>query len=491
MPSKKSVTSKKVIGSSSRSKEKDKEKKEKAISKSPKTLPIPQLLRGMRDILPVEMPYWLWLRNKLESLATYFGYHFIETPILEMRDLFIRSVGKQTDIVEKEMYTFQDIGGENICLRPEGTASIARAYINHGMLNLPQPVKLFYFGPMFRHERPQAGRYRQFYQAGFEILGDSHPVLDAELILIAFSLFHQELGLPVIFQINSIGCQNCRAVYRNELINYYKTKRGLLCENCKRRLMTNPFRLLDCKEPQCEILKENAPQTLDYLCEECRNHFFKVIEYLDDLGLPFNLNPHLVRGLDYYNRTVFEIYLAEKSSEKENPKESEKQSSLYNQTKTKKEEEEEETLSAQAALGGGGRYDGLIELLGGRPTPAVGFALGIERVIAQLKEAKISPSTISSPQVFIAQLGESARRKALHLLLLLQGQVRVAFSFSKDGLKPQLELANRLGVSYTIIIGQKEVMDETVILRDMEAGIQEIIPYNKIVADLKRRLGLT
>ena len=463
------------------------------IIKPAKPTSIPQLLRGMKDILPVDMVYWRWIKKKAEDLADYFCYQFIETPILEMRDLFIRSVGKQTDIIEKEMYTFVDPGGETVCLRPEATASIVRAYINHGMLNLPQPVKFFYFGPMFRHDRPQAGRFRQFHQAGFEIIGDEHPINDAELILIAYSFF-QDLNLPVTIQLNSIGCETCRNTYRNELQNYYKTKRGLICNTCKERLARNPLRLLDCKEPGCELVKEGAPQMLNYLCESCHTHFFKVIEYLDDLNFPYVLNPYIVRGLDYYSRTVFEIW----------PNKSQVKSSegLKNQTslatkknnengKKSQELEEESGLKSQISLCGGGRYDKLVEILGGRPTGAAGFAIGVERVITHIKECGLTLLTPSLPQVFIAQLGESTRRKALALYNLLQGKVKTAAALSKDGLKAQLEIANRLGVRYTLIIGQKEVLDETIIIRDMEAGIQEIVPYNKVLDDLKRRLSLT
>lgn len=435
-----------------------------------------QLLRGMKDILPSEAPYWQFLQKKIEELAEHFGYQFIETPILEKRDLFIRGVGRQTDIVEKEMYVFTDPGGENVCLRPEATASIARAYIEHGMLNLPQPVKLYYFGLMFRHDRPQAGRLRQFHQAGFEALGSDHSVIDAELIAAAFTFF-RDIGISASIQLNSIGCASCRETFKSELITYYRSKKSLLCQNCRDRLARNPLRLLDCKEPGCEIVKEAAPQVLNFLDEACQGHFFKVVEYLDELGLPYSVNPFLVRGLDYYNRTVFEIWPDKKEAEEGQ--------------RDKEEEEREGKSPAQASLGGGGRYDGLVELLGGKQTPAVGFAIGLERVISQMKEQGLPSPKPASPQVFIAQLGEPAKRKALKLCGLLAGQIKAAAALSKDSLKAQLEIANRLDVRFAVIIGQKEVMDETVIVRDMEAGVQEIIPYKKIAQDLKRRLGLT
>lgn len=479
MSSKKSISAKTKKSESKTTKEKAKT----PVAKPTKATAAFQLLRGMKDILPVDAPYWKLLYETAAKLADHFGYETIETPILEPRDLFIRGVGKQTDIVEKEMYSFTDTGGENVVLRPEGTASVVRAYIEHGMLNLPQPVKLFYQGPMFRHDRPQHGRYRQFHQACCEALGDEHPVIDAELISLCYAFF-QELGLPVVIHLNSLGCQACRENYRTELINYYRSKRSLLCQNCKERLNRNPLRLLDCKEPGCEMVKDGAPQMLDKLDEACHAHFFKVIEYLDDMGLPYSINPFIVRGLDYYNRTVFEIFSEKNAENVESVKSVE---SVENVKKAAGEEPG--NLPAQAALAGGGRYDGLAEILGGRPTPGAGFAIGLERVIALMKEKSVVPPPLPAPKVFIAQLGESARRKSLALYHKLRGKVKVAASFSKDGLKQQLEIANRLGVRYTLIIGQKEVLDETVIIRDMEAGIQEVAAYNKVAAEMERRLN--
>ena len=454
----------------------------------------PQLLRGMKDILPVDASYWKTVRAKCEELAEFFGYMPIETPIMEPRDLFVRGVGKQTDIVEKEMYAFTDQGGETIALRPENTAAIVRAYVGHGMVNMPQPVKLSYFGPFFRHDRPQAGRYRQFHQAGFEVLGDDHPVVDAELISLAWAFF-KDLGISVTIQLNTIGCVNCRGVYRNKLVEYYKTKRGALCVNCRERLTRSPLRLLDCKEPGCETLKANAPQMLNHLDEACHQHFFKVVEYLDDLNLPYVMNPYIVRGLDYYNRTVFEIWPeavaggAAKLEESVVPSDVEAGEAVAAVSSVEKPEVTG-SMPAQVSLGGGGRYDGLAELLGGRPTPAAGFALGIERVILAMKERSAAPAEPRPTQVFVAQLGEAARRKALVLLHAMRSDLKVASALSKDGLKPQLEIANRLGARYTVIVGQKEVIDGTAIVRDMEAGMQEVVPFEKVAVDLKRRFGI-
>lgn len=461
-----------------------------------------QIPRGMRDILPADEPYWALLMSKAEVLARSFGYGRIETPILEHKGLFVRAVGAGTDIVTKEMYSFVDQGGDELTLRPEGTAAIARAYISHGMLNLPQPVKLWYSGPFFRREKPQAGRFRQFHQWGLEILGDTHSILDTEVILIAMNLF-AELNLPVALHLNSLGCVSCRGNYRQALTSFYQGKRELLCAVCRQRLEQNPLRLLDCKEPQCEMLKEGAPVIVDILDEGCRDHFMKVLEYLDDAGIAYQLDNQLVRGLDYYNRTVFEIFpIAEDGKQNtphqskldagqaENREKTEEQSSQH-----KGDEEDPSSVihppssGSQSALGGGGRYDGLIEMLGGRPTPAVGCSLGLERVVSYMKARNAALSATLLPKVFVAQLGDVARRKALTLWAEIRREVPAAASLSKDGLKAQLEIANRLGVRFAVIIGQKEIMDGTAIVRDMEAGIQEIVDVGKVVGDIKKKLG--
>ncbi|MFA6460403.1 MAG: histidine--tRNA ligase, partial [Patescibacteria group bacterium] len=414
-----------------------------------------QLVRGMKDILPEEQRYWDFCRDLVDKLARAHGFERIDTPVLEFTELFVRAVGQVTDIVEKEMYSFVDQGDDHLALRPEGTAGVVRSYIEHGMLNLPQPVKLYYFAPMFRRDKPQAGRYRQHFQFGFEIIGEAEAVVDAQVILIAYKIY-QAINLPVNIQINSIGCPSCRPEYENELKDYLKKQKNKLSEISQARLIKNPMRVLDSKEKEdAEIIAE-APQQIDFLCENCRNHFTQVLEYLDELEVPYSLNPTIVRGLDYYTRTAFEIWAGTEEG------------------------------GRQSALGGGGRYDGLVEQLGGNPTPAVGFACGVERFVSQIKETDFKVPDRLRPEIFLAQLGIEARKKVLALFEDLQAAgIKVVENFSKSGLKPQLEMANKLGVKFTMILGQKEIIDDTIMIRDMENGIQEVVDFHKAVAEIK------
>ena len=420
-------------------------------------------LRGMHDILPREERFWKKAYHIAEGLSESFQFSRIETPLLEEANLFVRSIGKGTDVVDKEMYVFEDRDGTKVCLRPEGTAGVVRSFISNGMWNLPQPIKVWYWGQMFRHDRPQAGRYREFRQVGFETFGSHEPVIDAELILVAYNFF-KDLGLPTIIHINSIGTPEERQRYKTELVNYYRTKRAYICEDCKQRITRNPMRLLDCKEAQCQEVKENAPQIVDWLNSESKNHFMKVLEYLDELGVPYKLDPTLVRGLDYYTHTVFEVY-----------------------------PDVEEEGGAQSALGGGGRYDLLVTEMGGRSTPACGMALGLERSLAVLREY-LDKNKIEFPKerpdIFLAQLGEEAKRVSLKIINNLRSSgIKIGFNFCKGSLKNQMELADSAKVQYVIIIGQKEVQDGTVIMRDMESGVQEIVDQRKLENMLKRKLG--
>lgn len=435
-----------------------KEKKESAKDKVVK--PCPELLRGFRDILSDEQSRWNVIRDTARNLADAYTFDRIELPVLERKELFVRTIGKQSDIVQKEMYEFETESGERIVMRPEATASIMRAYINHGMINLPQPVKLWYWGPMFRHDRPQAGRYRQFHQFGFETLGIDEPIVDAQLIIIAMQFF-RDIGLDVTVQVNSIGTPDSRQAYLVELTNYFRSHRSALNEDDKRRLQKNPLRILDSKDPAVVELLEGAPQIVDWLDDHSKEHFMRVLEFLDEMEVPYVLNPHLVRGLDYYTRTVFEIWEAGDEGEK-----------------------------AQNALGGGGRYDILGELLGApREVPACGFAMGVERVARAMAAKGIDPAPREAPQVFFAQLGDAARRSGLRVFEeFRRAGIPVAEAFGKNALKAQLEMANKLDVPLTLILGQKEVLDETIIIRDMDTGAQEIVDVKKIVSIVKRKL---
>jgi len=418
-----------------------------------------QLVKGMKDVLPADARYWNYVGQLAEKFATIYGFGRIETPIVENIDLFVRSIGQATDIVEKEMYAFTDAGGECLGLRPENTAGVVRAYLEHGMQTLPQPVKLFYFGSMFRHDKPQAGRYRQFSQIGFEVIGETEPIIDAQIILIAYK-FCQAAGFNCVMQVNSIGCQFCRPNYEQELKDYFKRVKHKLSEISQIRLNKNVLRILDSKEAEDLPLIADAPQQIDFLCEDCKNHFIQVLEYLDELEIPYALNSNIVRGLDYYNRTTFEIWL------------------------------NDEEGSRQSALGGGGRYDGLVELLGGPATPGIGFALGVERFINQIKETDHKVPENPKPEIFLAQLGLEARKKSLRLFEnLTQAGLRVAENLCKASLKSQLEMADRLGVQFTLILGQKEIIDGTIMIRDMENGIQEVVDFEKVVPEIRKRLS--
>jgi len=408
-----------------------------------------QAPRGTTDILPQEQAYWRYIEQKIAEMAKLYGYERIDAPAFEDTRLFARSVGEDTDIVKKEMYTFEDRGRSSLTLRPEGTAPVCRAYLEHGMHNLPQPVKLYYIASIFRYERPQAGRYRQHYQFGYEAIGDDDPALDGEVIDMAWQFFASVNLSSLSLQLNSIGCKKCRPNYIAALKGYYADHTPQLCPDCKTRLKTNPLRLLDCKKPACQMLADSAPKSVDYLCPECAEHFKQLKRYLELLDLPFVVNHHLVRGLDYYTRTVFEIQ----------PKDG----------------------GAQSTLVGGGRYDDLIEELGGKPTPALGFAAGIERIILNLKKQNIAVPPLPKPQVFIAYIGDEAKEGAIKLSSALRrAGIGVIEALGNKSLKAQLRQANNLGVRYAVIIGEQEVKAGTVILRDMTSAEQKSVPPTEL-----------
>ncbi len=414
--------------------------------------------RGMKDILPDEQGYWDQVRRVTERLSRDYGFSRIDTPLVEFSNLFNRAVGEGTDIVDKEMYAFATKGGDKVALRPEMTAGIARAYIQHGMSILSKPIKLFSTGPVYRYDRPQEGRYREFYQVNYDAFGEQDPILDAQMIQVAARVV-QNLGIKAVqIQVNSIGCPICRKEYKDLLVNYLESKSNKLCQDCKRRLDTNPLRVLDCKEDKCLQVAAAAPQSVDHLCDECRLHFKNLLEYLDELDLPYTINPRLVRGLDYYTKTVFEIWSGSEEGRKN-------------------------------ALGGGGRYDGLVKMLGGEPTSAIGFGLGVERLIIEMKRVQAKPYRAPKPKVFLAQLGDLAKKKSLKLFSELEKNgILVAESFGRGSLKSQLRVANKLGVEMTLILGQKEALDKTVIIKNMASGEQETVSVDKLVDLVKKKL---
>ena len=419
---------------------------------------------GMFDILPSEYPLWLKIEEVVSSIANFYGFSKITTPILEEEELFVKGTGQDTEIVEKQMYSFRTKGGKRVVLRPEFTPSIVRAYIQNGMESLPKPVKLWSFGPVFRYERPQKGRYRQFWQFNFEIFGDKSPIQDVLLIQI-FSDILRDLSLSKwIVEVNSIGCKECRSYYLRQLKNYYKNRLREICPECEKRLKKNPLRLLDCKEEKCQRVKKFAPQIVNSLCEDCHQYLKRVLEILDTIQIPYVLNPYLVRGLDYYTKTVFEFVPQDKKE-------------------------------GQSALIGGGRYDYLINQMGGKDTPAIGGAGGVERIIEEIREQKINilakrvERFEKKPKMFLAQLGELAKEKSLTLLEeFRKNKIIIGENVGKDNLKVQLEQAAKLGVKYTLILGQKEALEDTVIIRNMETGIQEIVFLKDIVKEIKKKV---
>ena len=414
----------------------------------------------MHDILPQDQVYFKKFNKSIEGVSHYYGFNRIDVPVLEQAEVFIKGTGQGTDIVEKEMYSFRTKGGDLVSLRPEFTPGIVRSYIEHGMYNLPQPVKLWTSGPCFRHERPQAGRYRQFTQFSLEVLGDKSPSIDGQIIQMSFDIL-KDLGFKDIsIEVNSIGDQECRPYFKKILTGYFRSRKSSLCSDCQRRLKENPLRILDCKEEKCQRVKAGAPQIIDHLCEACHAHFKQVLEFLDELELPYALNPYLVRGLDYYTKTVFEIV------------------------------EKSENGQSQGTLVGGGRYDNLVKLLGGRDTPACGAAGGVDRIVNIMKTRELkADKKQEKTEIFLAQLGQSAKRKSLKLFEQFRAaKIPVTESFSKDSLRSQLNTANKMGAKWVLIFGQKEALENFITLRDMETGVQKEIPLDKVVEEMKAKI---
>ncbi len=413
--------------------------------------------KGTQDILPEDQPYWAHLRAVVTQIAQSYGFERIDIPMFESTELFARGVGEGTDIVDKEMYSFKDKGDRDITLRPEFTAGVMRAYIENGLHVQPKPIRLYSIGPIFRYEEPQAGRYRQFNQFNAEIIGVDGALADLETMLLAWDIYAELKFQNLAFQLNSTGCPVCRPTYLAALQAYYKEYEDTICEDCRRRIVHNPLRVLDCKQHQCQPVIAAAPKITDYLCEGCAQHFAELRSYLDTLGKPYSLNHRLVRGLDYYTKTVFEVWA--------------------------------EGIGAQSAVCGGGRYDGLVELLDGPSTPAVGFAAGMERVVMVMKAQGITVPELPQPPVYLAYLGDASRQHAVRLLAELRA-AGVGTQIAMQGsLRSQLRQADKRQAKVTVIIGEDELARGEVTLRDMASGEQTTVAAAGVVALLRDRLA--
>lgn len=406
--------------------------------------------KGTVDLVPGQSDKWQVVEDVFRSEAELNGFGEIRTPVFEHTELFLRGVGDTTDVVEKQMYTFEDKGGRSITLRPEGTAGAVRAMLENGLYNNGYPVKLYYLTSCYRYEKPQAGRLRELHQFGVEMFGAAEPVADAQIIAMALSAFHR-LGLEDVgLQINSIGCPTCRKAYHQALKAYFTERKDQLCDTCLSRLDRNPMRILDCKSPVCQELAKDAPKILDYLCDDCKEHFAKVQEYLTALEIPFTIDPGLVRGLDYYTRTVFEF----------------------------------PSKSLGFALGGGGRYDGLVEEMGGKPTPGLGFGLGLDRILMALDAQKTEFPQPMRCEVYLASMGEAAQKKAFLLTnkLHLCG-VAADCDLCGRGLKAQMKYADKVGAQYTIVLGDNELETGKAELKNMATGEKKKISLGEDFVD--------
>ena len=409
--------------------------------------------RGTKDILPDTVGQWTYVEEKIRDLCARYGYKEIRTPMFEHTELFYRGIGEGTDVVDKEMYTFTDRGDRSITLRPENTASAVRAYLQNKLYGDSSLTKLFYIGSMFRYDRPQAGRMREFHQFGVEALGESNPAVDAEIIMLAMDLLGG-LGLKDLkLSLNSVGCPKCRPVYRKVLQDFFRDKLEDLCDDCKDRFERSPLRILDCKADADKPYMADAPKITDCLCEECQDHFHKVQHFLTEAGVEFELDARLVRGLDYYTKTAFEIKYP--------------------------------PLGAQSAVAGGGRYDGLIEEIGGNPTPAVGFATGLERVLLALEKQNLLPEMDNKTDAFVVALGEEAQGAAFKLLTKLrQAGLKAGMDYAGRSMKAQMKQANKANARFALIIGEDEVKEACVQLKDMEKSEQEKVSFDNIVDKL-------
>jgi histidyl-tRNA synthetase len=396
-------------------------------------------LKGMEDILPPDIEVWQAVEATARETFGRYGFHEMRAPILESTDIFVRGIGQETDIVEKEMYTFTDKGGRSVTMRPEGTASVVRCFVEKNLHTLPPPQKFYYIGQMYRYERPQKGRFRQFHQIGAEAFGAAEPSMDAEIIMLLSNIL-KSAGLSGLnFEINSIGCAACRPVYRRALLDFFAGSIERYCPDCRRRYEANPLRILDCKVPECVGLRKGAPAVRDYLCDDCKAHFEGLLAILDAFGVPYTLNPNLVRGLDYYTKTTFEVT--------------------------------SECLGAQKAVAAGGRYDRLVEEFGGPATPAIGFAIGMERIVTLLNESRpVEPGT---PMVFVATLGGEAELEGMKVVEALRARGMWAEqSYGSSSLKSQLRRADRINARFALIIGENELRSGKAQWKNMKEGAQ-------------------
>lgn len=405
-------------------------------------------IKGMNDILPGDVETWQFLEQKVREVFGTYGFNEIRTPAVEKTELFCRSIGETTDIVEKEMYTFVDKSGKNsLTLRPEGTAPVMRSFIQNRLHTLDPVNKLYYMGPMFRYERPQKGRYRQFHQIGAEVIGVENPMIDAQLLAMLHHYFC-EIGIEAVqLQVNSLGCPACRPAYRQILISYLESRLDNLCGDCQRRYQTNPLRVLDCKVPGCKESTAEAPSVLDHLCGDCEEHFDAVKKHLCTLGIPFVINARMVRGLDYYVRTTFELVT--------------------------------DQLGSQNAVAAGGRYDGLVESLDGPALPGIGFAIGVERLVLMKGESKVQARR---PDLFIAAMGEEAAEKAFVLMSQLQrAGIRAEIDYQGKSLKAQMRRANKLAARYSLVLGEQELQSGEADLKDMDQSSQQKVVLSRLV----------
>lgn len=411
--------------------------------------------RGTRDVLPGEVHKWLYVEDMFRKVCKSFGYGEIRTPLFEHTELFQRGVGETTDIVQKEMYTFEDRGGRSITLKPEGTAPVVRAFIDHKMHAEAQPIKLYYITPCFRYERPQSGRLRAFHQFGIEVFGTEETTVDAEVIAVAM-VFFEKLGLEGLeLRINSVGCLKCRREYNEILRKYLGEKLPELCETCNTRYHTNPLRIIDCKDEKCQKALEDVPLMLDYLCDECRQHFDNLKQNLDLLNLEYIVDPKIVRGLDYYTKTAFEIVSKD--------------------------------IGAQGTVCGGGRYDGLIKECGGDDTPGIGFGLGIERLILTMESQGVSFDKLGNMDLYVANIGDEAARKAFEMVYKLRMLgVSAECDHMNRSLRAQMKYADKLQVKYTLVLGDEEIEKGTGFLKDMQTG--EKLGINLAAQDIRKTI---